>query len=319
MRKSDGILNLATGGATRTGNINIGSTTTTGQINIQTANPNNNVASAVSAINIGTTTVSKVIRIGSSSTAGTVTCGDLQFITNNNQNTNIINTITNTTRAISIGNNQTTGAIGIGTGGTAPTARQSGANINIANQASNACSINIMNGTTTAGSVNIANGTGATQTTDVNIGSGSTTGSVTIGNTDNSILLNAPTSFKSTKQHITYFTSQTNTLIVADILASNLFGSTYSLANPTTTNDVITVNIPTPTSDMEGMTLVFRKLRGALNTSTTNWTFTCPTSTIVVNSLTASAPPTLSTLSVSTLVSKFTVLAYSGSYYYFAM
>ena len=61
---------------------------------------------------------------------------------------------------------------------------------NIATAASSTATINMLNGATTAGSVNIANGTGASQTTAVNIGSGSTTGTVTLGNTANTVQIN---------------------------------------------------------------------------------------------------------------------------------
>jgi hypothetical protein len=227
--------------------------------------------------------------------------------------TNSLNAITPTTGAISIGDNQTDGILNLGTG-----VRTATGVINIATAISNACDVNIKSGLTTSGSVNIANGTGITQSTAVNIGSGSTTGVVTIGNTNNSILLNAPTTINSTKQKITYFTTQTNTLTVANILASNFFGSTYSSANPTVTNDIITVNLPTPTVAMEGMTLTFRKIRGAVGTATTNWTFVCPTSSFVQTGLTASTPTVSTQNNGSTLV-RYTVLGYGGVYYYFVM
>jgi hypothetical protein len=61
---------------------------------------------------------------------------------------------------------------------------------NIATATSSNATINMLNGGSAAGSVNIANGTGASQTTAVNIGTGSTTGTVTIGNTDNTVQIN---------------------------------------------------------------------------------------------------------------------------------
>ena len=188
---------------------------------------------------------------------------------------------------------------------------------NIATGGSSSATINILNGSTSSGSVNIANGTGINQFTTVFIGSGSTTGAVTIGGISNSILLNAPTTVKSTKQNIIYLTESTNTLTEANFLASNLFGSTYSLANPTTANDSITVNIPTPTAAMEGMTLVFRKVRGVFNTSSANWSFVCPTQSCVLSSLTTTTAPTGTTLTFNSTVARIVVLGYLGSYYYF--
>ena len=182
-----GTLNLGTNGA-RTGAINMGSATTTGAISIETANTNNTPASS-GAIQIGTTSVNKTIRIGHPSTTGTVTLGNFQVATISGSSTTFLNTITAGTQAISIGNSQTSAPLGLGTGGGLPASRIAGGDVNIANQASNACNINVMNGNTTAGNVNIANGTGATQTTSVNIGSGSTTGQVTIGNSANTVAL----------------------------------------------------------------------------------------------------------------------------------
>jgi hypothetical protein len=99
--------------------------------------------------------------------------------------TTSINAVTPTTGTLSVGATQTTGVLNVGTG-----VRTSAGVMNIATGASNACAINIMNGATTAGSVNIANGTGASQTTAVNIGTGSTTGTVTIGNSANTVQVN---------------------------------------------------------------------------------------------------------------------------------
>lgn len=188
---------------------------------------------------------------------------------------------------------------------------------NIATGGSSSATINILNGNTSSGSVNIATGTGATQSTTVNIGSGTTTGVVTIGGTSNSILLNAPVTVKSTKESITYLTGSINTLTVANILASNLFGSTYSSANTSTENNSIGVTMPTPTSAMEGMTLVFRKLRGVFNLSSSNWLFDCTTSSFVASSLTSTATPTGTAFSTNSTVARFVVMGYSGSYYYF--
>ena len=103
-----------------------------------------------------------------------------------NQAINIQTTTLNAiapTGSLSIGDTQTTGALNMGTN-----AGRTGG-INIATSSA-ICPINIMNGSTTGGSVNIANGTGASQTTAVNIGTGSTTGTVTIGNTANTVQIN---------------------------------------------------------------------------------------------------------------------------------
>jgi hypothetical protein len=65
--------------------------------------------------------------------------------------------------------------------------------VNIAVNTGNSCDVNIANsgGATTGGSVNIANGTA--QTTTVNIASGTGTGTVTIGNSQNTTNMNSST------------------------------------------------------------------------------------------------------------------------------
>jgi hypothetical protein len=169
-----------------------------------------------------------------------------------------------------------------------------------------------------AGTVNIATGTGSGfVTTAVNIATGNTSTAVKIGNSQNTIELIAPV--KSIRNNILYLGAITNTITETQIQTYNLFGSTYALANPSASNDNVTITLPTPSSALSGMTIVFRKMRGAISNSGTNWTFTCPTSVIVPISLTASATPTVTSLSVVTLVARFTIFDYSGTTYYFAM
>jgi hypothetical protein len=292
-----GTVNIANGtGATQTTVVNIGSGTTTGYVTI--GNPSNNVILNGASILIANNSVGGIVQIKNKEN----TVGEVQIVTSS--------TGTNTT-PVKISTGTTTGAVTIGSSS------------NTSNFNSN--TTNIITGVGTlliplGGTVNIATGTGSTfVTTAVNIATGDTTGTVTIGSSNNSILLNAPTTVKSTKQNIIYLTALSNTLTVADILASNLFGSTYSSANPSTANDSITVNIPTPTAAMEGMTLVFRKVRGVFNTTSPNWSFVCPTSSCVIGSLTTTAAPTGTTLTYNTSTAKMVVMAYSGSYYYFAI
>jgi hypothetical protein len=285
--QTTGGLNIGSGGGTsRTGAITIGSDESTNfNLNLM------NGAKAKGTVNVLATPGTGT---GALATAGTINLG-----------TATAGTPGWVTTAVNIGSGTTTGTVTIGNSANT-TNIQSG-------------TVNIKNGTTATGSVNIASGTGINQFTTVDIGSGTTTGTVTIGNSANSILLNAPTTVKSTKESIIYLTASTNTLTEANILASNLFGSTYSSDNPSTANNSISVNIPTPTSAMEGMTLVFRKVRGVFNTGSPNWLFTCPTSSMVLTSLTTTATPTGTSLQVNATVARLTIMAYSGSLYYFAM
>ena len=61
---------------------------------------------------------------------------------------------------------------------------------NISNGSSTSGRVNIMNGLTSSGQVNIATGTGASQTSTVNISTGTSTGTVTIGNSTNTVQIN---------------------------------------------------------------------------------------------------------------------------------
>lgn len=113
--------------------------------------------------------------------------------------------------------------------------------------------------------------------------------------------------------------TQTFTLTINDFLANGTFiCPKYTSANPSTVNDVITVNLPDPTSAIEGMFFCFRKIRGALNTSTQNWLFTSPNSSILIssNGLTQSGTPTTSSFAQTALTVRIVVLGYAGVYYY---
>jgi len=152
-----------------------------------------------------------------------------------NIQTTSINAITPTTGVLSVGYSQTIGVLNLGTG-----VRTAAGIVNIATGASNACAINIMNGATTAGSVNIANGTGASQTTAVNIGSGSTTGTVTIGNSANTVQINGALTLGTGKN----ITLQPTTGIVAPTAFTQLGGTSTTESNITLTLGSGIVAIP---------------------------------------------------------------------------
>ena len=127
--------------------------------------------------------------------------------------TNNIQALT-ATGDLSIYPSQTSGNMYIGVNSTSSTGRTgtvhiadgnnmpAGATVHINNGTSNACNTNIMNGATTSGTcnimtgatssgiVNIVSGTGASQSSIVNIGTGNTTGTLTLGNSNNTVQIN---------------------------------------------------------------------------------------------------------------------------------
>lgn len=183
--QTTGVLNLGTN-AGRTGNVNIanqasnscainimnGGAGTSGSVNIA------NVGANSTGINIGSTTGTGVVSLQS---ASSVKLSELKVVGN------FLNNATDEYGgAIYIAGKQTSGVLWIGAGD------QSRTNAGAINIGGGSCPINIMTrpGFGLGGSVNIANGDGASQTTAVNIGNGSTTGTVTIGNTANTVQVN---------------------------------------------------------------------------------------------------------------------------------
>lgn len=121
------------------------------------------------------------------------------------------------------------------------------------------------------------------------------------------------------KQKVYYFSTQTLSPTVANFLANGtIVISLFSSANPSTINDIITMNLPPPTAELDGCFFLFRKLRGQLNNSSTNWTFvTSPASLLSGGaSLTSGATPVVSTLSFNPGVQRLFVISYAGSYYW---
>lgn len=119
-------------------------------------------------------------------------------------------------------------------------------------------------------------------------------------------------------QKTKYLTNQSNTITIGSIITDGMiYMSTYSSAYPSIINDVIAIDLPTPTASLEGFTLTFRKMRGSVDTTSPNWTFSAPGSYILstTRSLTttggANASSTQNDLNV-----KFIIAGYSNVYYY---
>jgi hypothetical protein len=197
--------------------IAIGSSTAgrTPTITIDTLSTLNTNASP--AIAIGTSSSTKTIKIGSNTNS--VHCSSLDI------QSSAINNITANTGAITIGNNQTDGILNLGTGnartatgvinigtGTpnagsiiignsaaaASTSLKSetiniqtdattGGTVNIKTGATSSGNVNIKSGSAATGTINVAGGTSGLSTVSVNIGTGTTTGTVTIGNSANTV------------------------------------------------------------------------------------------------------------------------------------
>ena len=114
------------------------------------------------------------------------------------------------------------------------------------------------------------------------------------------------------KPKVVIITTQSYTVTVGDIIAGSIFSSTFSSAPTLTVNDIITINLPTPTADIEGIIVQFRKLRGGASNSTQNWIFNCPTSSLILSNavtLTTSGQPT-STATPTNYQQRMTVLKY---------
>lgn len=155
----------------------------------------------------------------------------------------------------------------------------------------------------------------------------STSTALTIGDTATTINLGGSTNTlnitriltSSVKQKIYYTNSATLTFTVNDFLTNGTFiMSLYSSANPSTANDLITVNLPTPTAQLDGCYFCFRKLRGQISNGSANWQFvTSPPSLLAGGaSLTTGANPVSSNLSFNPGIQRIFVMGYAGSYYW---
>lgn len=128
--------------------------------------------------------------------------------------------------------------------------------------------------------------------------------------TNNTVYVENVGNNKSIKQSIYYFSTQTFSPTISDFFQNGTFIiPTYSSANPSTVNDIITINLPVPTAELDGVVFLFRKLRGSANNTSTNWTFNCPSSL-----LTTTVP--VSTLNLNPMIIRTYVLGFEGTYYY---
>lgn len=151
--------------------------------------------------------------------------------------------------------------------------------------------------------------------TTLTIGQSST--SVSIGST-NSITNIPRINAKVVKPKVVYITTTSFSPTISDFFTNGtIFNSTYSSANPSTINDIITINLPTATAELEGMYFLFRKTRGAINGTSQNWTFTTnPASIVPIGaSITTSGYP-IASISQNVIFQRLIVCGYNGLYYW---
>lgn len=149
-----------------------------------------------------------------------------------------------------------------------------------------------------------------------NLTIGDTGSTVNLGATSNIISLNNVIT-PSIKQKVYYFSTQTFSPTVADFLANGTICiSLFSSANPSTANDIITVNLPVPTIQLEGTYFIFRKIRGIFNNTTTNFIFNSSPASILGNTgtLTTGSSPLVSTASFNPSIHRIYVMAYLSTY-----
>lgn len=142
--------------------------------------------------------------------------------------------------------------------------------------------------------------------------------SVTIGSAVTETFIVKLNEVRVLNPRVLVLTTQINTLTEAQILASGTtIFSTFTSTNPSTVNDNITINLPDPTVALEGLFFFFRKMRGSINPSTTNWTFTTPSARIVGLNTTANATgQPLVSVTQTGLSLRLVVCGYAGTYYW---
>ena len=152
--------------------------------------------------------------------------------------------------------------------------------------------------------------------TTLNVGTSST--DITIGSSSTTTTINRITNVKVLKPKVYVWTTQIVSPTVADFLTNGtIINSTYSSANPSTVNDNIQVNLPIPTAQLEGMYFFLRKMRGAINGSTINWTFSTSPASIVSISTSANATGSpVASITQTNLFLRMVVCGYGGTYYW---
>ena len=156
-----------------------------------------------------------------------------------------------------------------------------------------------------------------TITAGANIAIGASATTIAIG-TSTSVVNIPNLGIGSYKSNTLQITTATNTFTIANLITYQFFVSDFSSTNPATVNDPITVNLPTPTAEIDGIIYTFRKIRGAFNTTGNNWLFNFATACYVANnnSLTTTGQP-VSVFNTSAIVIRFVVVGDGlGAFYW---
>jgi hypothetical protein len=141
--------------------------------------------------------------------------------------------------------------------------------------------------------------------------------SISVGTATSKTNLGSLVSYATVRSAVYNTDLQTNTITIADLQNFQYFVSGFSTNNPATSNETITFNLPTPTVDIEGIIYTFRKIRGGISNSGTNFTFNFASASYVANNLglTSSGQPA-AVFNTGALFTRFTVVEYLGSYYW---
>ena len=232
--QTNGILNLGTGASrTATGVINIGNSAGVGPIRIDTGSAKNTDADPAIAIGTAVVTGGRTIKIGNtdfSSSINVINIGTLRIRQNR------LDGVTPTTGPIYIGSGQSTGQLFIAGGdGVA----RSGA-VSICSAPSCSSTVSIHSNTSNTGSFNVGTATTTVNTTTCNLLTGTTTGTLTLGNTGNTVQVNGALTIGTGKNIIL----QPATGYISPLLTTQL-GNIVTPAVQTTTTIATTTTIGT--------------------------------------------------------------------------
>ena len=121
-------------------------------------------------------------------------------------------------------------------------------------------------------------------------------------------------------QRVLYFNTQTITLTTPAILTNGTFYISGYDSGSVAENSIITVNLPTLPNDgsLDGFSFQFRKIRGGVNQSSTNWTFVAPSFIIIPfnNTLNAGSGGAKINDNINSFTNRIEIITYSGLGYY---
>jgi len=121
-------------------------------------------------------------------------------------------------------------------------------------------------------------------------------------------------------QRVLYFNTQTITLSTPTILTNGTFYISQYDSGSIVANSIITVNLPILPTDgsLDGFSFQFRKLRGGVNQTSTNWNFVATAPIIIPynHTLNAGSGGVKITDSINSFTNRIEIITYGGSGYY---